>query len=185
MIEIEKKYRLTKQQFEQVQEDLKEFEAEYIGEEFEENNLYSNEEFLSRLAVIRLRKIGKKTILTYKQTIENETGYKKQIEHETAVENAEQIEAIIKYLGLSKKVVYEKRRKTWKFRQVEVVLDELPFGIFMEIEGSYTAIAEAEMFLETENFEQETKTYPYLTLELGEKNGEICEARFYEKIKKV
>jgi adenylate cyclase class 2 len=178
MIEIEKKYRLTKEQFEHVQEDLKEFEAEFIGEDFEENNLYGNEEFEEKKAVLRLRKIDEKTILTYKQWISNETGFKQQIEHETAVEDAKQIEEIIKYLGLFKGIVYEKRRKTWKFRDAEVVLDELPFGLFMEIEGSFTAIAEAEMFLDAETFEVENKTYSTLTLELGRKNGQLIEARF-------
>lgn len=178
MIEIEKKYRLTKEQFKQVQEDLKEFEAEYIGEDFEENNLYGNDEFKEKKAVLRLRKIAEKTILTYKQWISNETGFKQQIEHETAVEDAEQIEEIIKYLGLFKGVVYEKRRKIWKFRETEVVLDELPFGLFMEIEGSIMAISEAEMFLDAESFEVENKTYSTLTLELGKKNGQVIEARF-------
>ncbi len=178
MIEIEKKYRLTKEQFKTVENDLKEFEAEYLGEDFEENNLFGNEELKEKLAAVRLRKIGKLTILTYKQTIPNKMGVKQQIEYETAVEDAEQIEEILKYLGLTKKLVYEKRRKTWKFRNAEVVLDELPFGLFMEIEGSITTIAEAEMFLEAEKFEPETKTYPLLTNELGKRNGEVIEARF-------
>lgn len=178
MIEIEKKYRLTDEQFEQVKVDLEEFGAEYIGEDFEENNLFGNEEFKIKKAVIRLRKIEDRTILTYKQAVASDSGVKRQIEHETVVEDAEQIEEIIKYLGLVKKVVYEKHRKTWKFRDVEVVLDKLPFGLFMEIEGSFTAIAEAEMFLEAERFEVENETYPRLTLKLGTQNGEVIEARF-------
>lgn len=178
MIEIEKKYRLSKEQYEQVQEDLKEFKAEYIREDFEENSLYGNEEFKVRKAVIRLRKIEDKTILTFKESLGNDLGVKRQREHETVVEDAEQIEEIIKCIGLEKNIVYEKRRKTWKFRDVEVVLDELPFGLFMEIEGSLMAIAEAEMFLEADSFEVENETYAYLTLKLGKKNGQLTEARF-------
>lgn len=181
MIEIEKKYRLTKEQFERVKADLDEFDAEYIGEDFEENILYGNKEFEMRKAVLRIRKIVGKTILTYKQFIPNPTGAKKHIEHETAVEDAEQTEKIIQYLGLEKKIIYEKRRMSWKFRDVEVVLDKLPFGLFMEIEGSITAIREAKMFLEAEDFEIENKTYPFLTFESGRKIDGIIEARFLIK----
>ncbi len=81
-------------------------------------------------------------------------------------------------MGLVKNLVYEKRRKTYKFRDVEIVLDELPFGFFMEIEGSFTAIAEAEMFIGAEDFEIEHETYPRLTARLGKQNGDAVEARF-------
>src|SRR5207237_5465712 len=110
------------------------------------------------------------------QRIQNQTAYKHQIEHETVVENAEELEKIIESLDFYKKLIYEKRRKTWRFREVEIVLDELPFGDFMEIEGSITAIAEAEMFLGIEDFETEHKTYPRLTGEFGVRNGKINEA---------
>ena len=77
-------------------------------------------------------------------------------------------------------LVYEKRRRTWNFRTVEIVLDSLPFGEFMEIEGSLTAIAEAEMFLGAEDFEVVPETYPNLTLKFGTKNGDVVEARFVD-----
>jgi hypothetical protein len=61
---------------------------------------------------------------------------------------------------------------------VEVVLDELPFGSFMEIEGPLTAIAEAEMLLGIEDLEVEHETYPRITARLGKLNNGIIEARF-------
>jgi len=179
-VETEKKYRLTKDQYDQVQADLKEFKAEYIGEDFEENNLYGNDFLKDKGAVIRVRKIDDKTILTYKQFVTNHSGIKQHIENETAVTDSEQIDAIIEHLGFERRMVYEKRRKTWKFRKVEVVLDELPFGLFMEIEGEMMAIAEAEMFLGADEFEAEQRTYPYLTKELGVRAENRIEARFGE-----
>src|SRR5436190_258331 len=115
--EIEKKYRLNEAQKADVWESLEEIGAEFIGEDFEENILFSNDDLIEKQAVLRLRR-------------------------------------------------------------VEIVLDILPFGDFMEIEGSLTAIAEAEMFLGAEDFEVVPETYPNLTLRFGKRNGDLIEARF-------
>lgn len=57
-------------------------------------------------------------------------------EHETAVEDAEALAAILAGLGYREAVVYEKRRETWHVSMCEVVIDELPrLGWFAEIEG--------------------------------------------------
>jgi adenylate cyclase class 2 len=157
---------------------LEEIGAQFQCEDVEENTLYRGGALDERRAVLRVRKIGDKTVLTYKRRIQNEFDIKQQIEHETEIANSEEIVKIIENLGFIASLVYEKRRKTWKFREVEIVLDELPFGLFMEIEGSITAIAEAEMFLEAEDFEVEHETYPRLTAKYGKKNGALMEARF-------
>lgn len=177
-IEIEKKYCLNEAQKQFVLNSLKEIGAQYKGEDFEENTIYGGEVLEEKCAVLRVRKTQDKTILTFKQRIQNEFDIKQQIEHETEVSNAEEIQNIIEKLGFVPRLVYEKRRKTWRFRQVEIVLDELPFGLFLEIEGSITAIAEAEMFLGIEEFTVEHETYPSLTFEFGKHRGDLIEARF-------
>ena len=177
-IETEKKYRLTEEQFKQMPEELKEIGAEFCGEDFEENMIFGGAGLSENNAILRIRKTQNKTILTYKKRIQNEFSVKQQIEHETEVKDFEAIEKIVESLGLVKNLVYEKRRRTWKFRSVEIVLDELPFGFFMEIEGEFTAIAEAEMFIGAEDFETEHETYPRLTAKLGKQNGNAIEARF-------
>ena len=177
-IEIEKKYRLNTRQYVRLSIVLEEIGAQFQGEDFEENTLYRGGVLDEKNAVLRVRKIADKTILTYKRRIQNEFDIKQQIEHETEIVDAEEIENIIENLGFVRSLVYEKRRHTWNFRQVEIVLDELPFGLFMEIEGSITAIAEAEMFLGAEDFAVEHETYPRLTAKYGKKNGELIEARF-------
>ncbi len=177
-IETEKKFILSNDQREQVLASLKEFGAKYIGEDFEENTLYSGGILGEKRAVLRIRKIGDKTILTFKEPIANDSGIKQQIEYETAVEKSEELEKIIESLDFKKALVYEKRRQTWNFRAVEVVLDELPFGHYMEIEGSMMAIAEAEMLLDIEHLEVENETYPHLTQRFGVQNEKLVEARF-------
>ena len=177
-IEIEKKYRLSREQTEYVSEALKEFGADYEGEDFEENILYRGGALDAQDAVLRIRKIGERAVLTYKRRLEKENDVKRQIEYETLVENPDELENIIENLDFTKRLIYEKRRRTWRLRGVEVVLDELPFGLFMEIEGSPNAIREAEMILEIEDFPVEHKTYPRLTAELGKRKGDLVEARF-------
>lgn len=177
-IEIEKKYRLSGEQRRFVLNALEEIGAEYKGEDFEENNIFQGGVLSEKGAVLRIRKTENKTLLTFKMRIESEFAIKQQIEYETEVGDAAAVEKIFENLDFRKVLVYEKRRKTWTFRRVEIVLDELPFGDFMEIEGSITSIAEAEMFLDIEDFEVEHETYPRLTARLGKRNGNCVEARF-------
>lgn len=177
-IEIEKKIALSNEHREKVLSGLKEFGAKYIGIEFEENTLYRGGVLDEKSAVLRVRKIGDKTILTYKQPIKHDSGVKQQIEFETIVEKSDELESIIENLGFEKALVYEKRRQNWQFRAVEIVLDELPFGQYMEIEGSVTGIAEAEMLLDIEDFEAENETYPHLTQRFGVLKDDVIEARF-------
>jgi adenylate cyclase, class 2 len=177
-VETEKKYRLTRAQYEEVLANLKELKAEFRGEDFEVNELYGGGILEEQQAILRVRKIQGKTVLTYKRNLRNNLGIKQHTEYETQVSDAQATENIIKSLGFDLEMVYEKRRKTWNLNQVEVVLDELPFGLFMEVEGKVTEIAMIEMLLEAENYEVELNTYPKLTFDLGlEKNG-VIEARF-------
>lgn len=177
-IEIEKKYRLNETRREIVLKNLAQIGAEYQGEDFEENVLFHGGVLVEKQAVLRLRRIGERTILTYKERVENEFDVKHYQEYETEIADFDKSVKIFESLGFHRSMVYEKRRETWHFRDVEIVLDELSFGSFMEIEGSITAIAEAEILLEAEDFETEHETYPHLTAKFGRKNGNLIEARF-------
>lgn len=177
-IEIEKKFTLSNDQRERILASLEEIGAEFTGEDFEENIIYRGGVLMEKGAILRIRKIGEETILTYKEPVNNALAHKQRVEYETKVENADEITSIIESLGFRKSLVYEKRRKKWKFRGVEIVLDELPFGIYMEIEGSITAIAEAEMFIGGEDLEEEYETYPHLTERFGVRLEDVIEARF-------
>ena len=176
--EIERKYRLSADQKAEMLKSLEEIGAAFAGEDFEENILFSSDELLAKRAVLRLRRIGARTILTYKQKIQSDIAAKHHLEHETEVADFDELAKIFENLGYRRSLVYEKRRRTWNFRQVEIVLDTLPFGEFMEIEGSLTAIAETEMFLGAEDYEVVPETYPNLTLKFGTRRGDLIEARF-------
>lgn len=49
-------------------------------------------------------------------------------------------EAIITHLGYQPKLIYEKYRETWQLDEVEIVLDEMPYGNFIEFEGPEAAL---------------------------------------------
>jgi adenylate cyclase class 2 len=177
-IETEQKYRLNRDQADEVIAALNEFGAEFAGEDHEENIIFANDELIARNAVVRVRKIDGRSILTLKMRLPGIGGIKQQVEEETAIADPEAMIRIIEQLGIRRRVVYEKRRRTWKFRSVEVVIDELPFGLYMEIEGAITAIKEAEMLLGIEDLETEYLTYPRLAARYGTLNGDVVEARF-------
>ena len=90
---------------------------------------------------------------------------------------------ILDALAYSPTLVYEKRRATWRLGATEVVIDELPFGWFVEIEGPEEAINAAEQQLELAAAEVEHATYPELTARFGRTRGAILEARFSEQMK--
>jgi adenylate cyclase class 2 len=177
-IEIEKKYRLTEELKADVGIALKEFGAEFVGEDIEENTIFSSDELFEKNAVVRIRRMPDRSVLTFKQRLANTSDAKRQIEYESDISDAEALRSIIESIGLKAAIVYEKRRKTYKFRSVEVVLDELPFGQFMEIEGPLSAIAEAEMLLGIDELEVEHETYPRLAVKYGIRNGDVIESRF-------
>lgn len=177
-IEIEKKYRLTRIERQKVIASLQNSDAEYCGEEFEENTLFMGEGFEEKNAVLRIRRVGERTILTYKQRFSSHSAIKFQREDETEVSDANAMTAIIIAMGFLPSLIYEKKRKTWRMDNVEIVVDELPFGYYMEIEGDEDGIIKAEKKLGLENFEAEHDTYPLLTRKLGQNNGLIIEARF-------
>lgn len=177
-IEIEKKYRLTREQRERLMVRLRESGATHEGEEFEENTLYAGGNLDVKRQVLRLRRVGGKAILTYKERHASESAIKQHREDETGVEDVEALVAILDALGYKPTLVYEKRRSTWQWKNAEIVVDELPFGLFVEIEGEVNVITEVEQLLGLNEAEAEMATYPDLTRQYGQKRGDVMEARF-------
>jgi adenylate cyclase, class 2 len=177
-LEIEKKYRLTPRDRDRIVASLADVGATSVGRDFEENTIFANDRLRDASAVVRIRKVSDRAVLTYKRRLLSESDLKKQIEYETVVADAAMAEAILMEIGLQPQLVYEKYRDTWQLRSVEVVIDELPFGLYMEIEGTIEGIREAEMLLGAGDLETENETYPRLTASLGKRVGEVTEARF-------
>jgi adenylate cyclase, class 2 len=178
VIEVEKKFRLTKRQRDAVLRRLPEVGASLAREEFEENTLYSGPGLESSTCVLRLRRVGGRATLTYKRRLPGSSAIKQQREEETAVADAAAMEAILEALGYQPSMVYEKRRQTWMLGETEIVIDVLPFGLFMEIEGRVNAIRVVERKLGLKGLRAESATYPQLTQKHGKSLDGLIEARF-------
>ena len=157
---------------------LPEIAAGSHTERFEENIIFTGPGLERGLAALRLRRISTGAILTYKERIPSKNAVKHQREEETEVGDAEATIAILESLGFTPRLVYEKRRSIWKVRDAEVVLDELAFELFMEIEGSEAEINAIAQQLDIPDLEPEYSTYPYLTQLHGKANGSVIESRF-------
>jgi adenylate cyclase class 2 len=96
--------------------------------------------------VLRLRQ-DQHARLTYKGPVDASSGVADRQEIETGVEDLETTRRILEALGYRVSVSYEKYRTTYRLQDAEVVLDELPFGKFVEIEapGAETIRQAAEM----------------------------------------
>jgi adenylate cyclase, class 2 len=178
MIEVEKKYRLTKRQRDTVLKRLPEIGAQLEGEDFEENTLYNGEVLQDRACVLRLRRVKGRATLTFKKRLPGVAAIKQQREEETAVDDPDAMAAILESLGFTASLVYEKRRQTWRLGQTEIVIDVLPFGLFMEIEGRANEIKSVERRLGMKGLRAEHATYPQLTAKHGKRYDGLIEARF-------
>lgn len=176
-VEIEKKYRLSPKRRDQIIAELQSLATSYHGEDLEENVIFGGDR-LSSGSIVRIRKTEDRTLLTFKRRIGDASDAKHQLEYETEVSSADAIEQIVRELGLHPRTIYEKRRMTWHIRNAELVIDELPFGLYMEIEGSLTEIREVELLLGLDDLEIEHETYPRLTTRLGHNRDGVIEARF-------
>lgn len=86
--------------------------------------------------LLRLRQ-DNQAILTYKGVAADPTTteVKRREELEVVVSDFDTAALILARLGFTPRQVYEKYRETFRLGAVEVVLDEMPFGYFVELEG--------------------------------------------------
>ena len=101
------------------------------------NALYDlpGQKLRKRGQMLRLRKYGRRWTLTHKAKSQD-ARHKTRVELETAVDNGEQMDTILRALGFSPSFRYEKYRAEWSDGRGHVLVDETPIGDFGEIEGA-------------------------------------------------
>jgi len=103
----------------------------------ERNVRYDNAErsMMDSGIVVRLRQ-DYRTLLTYKEpSAQKDDVALTRFEVSVEVDNFDAMQIILEKLGYTRVMVYEKQRTTYLLHNAEVVLDEMPYGDFMEIEG--------------------------------------------------
>ncbi|HEX2995957.1 MAG TPA: class IV adenylate cyclase [Anaerolineales bacterium] len=84
--------------------------------------------------VLRLRQ-DTAARLTYKGASKKEGGILSREEIEFVVDDFEKARRFLEALGYQKLAYYEKYRTTYELTETFIMLDELPYGSFLEIEG--------------------------------------------------
>lgn len=122
---------------EDLREQLREMEAERLAAANSEDNwIYDrNDELKSSKRLLRLRIDRQGARLTFKGPPRFESGIKVRIEHETEVDDSDQIHSILENLGYQVFRRYQKKREEWHLGGVTVALDHTPIGDFVEFEG--------------------------------------------------
>jgi adenylate cyclase, class 2 len=124
---------------------LVEMGATVRPEVFESNIRFedADETFKKKGELLRLRKDGS-CRLTYKSRPPRpDPEYKVYKELEVEVSDFNVMTRILQSLGFRQAQIYEKRRRVFAWDEVELCLDRMPFGTFLEIEGPRQSIRNA------------------------------------------
>jgi adenylate cyclase class 2 len=97
--------------------------------------------------VLRLRQTPAGGFLTLKGPRVPGLVLKMREERETAVEDVDEVRAILAGLGYRPVFRYQKYRESWSWRGQELEIDETPIGTFIEIEGDEEGIRAAAIAL--------------------------------------
>ena len=138
--------------------------AETLGRYFETNIRFEDEahQLVKKRSLLRLRK-DRKTSLTYKsEPSESDNEFKVLNELEVEVGNFEMMHRILESIGFHKDQIYEKWRETFRIEDSTLCIDEMPFGTFLEIEGTRHDIKTLAQSLDF-NWEQRI-LWNYLTI---------------------
>lgn len=117
---------------------LRELEARLVQTRVLELNLrfdLSDGTLRNTFRVLRLRQ-DEQAILTYKGAGKSIDGIRAREEWEVVVSDFATMQKILESLGYLIQFTYEKYRTTYSLDETLVMLDEMPYGCFVEIEGA-------------------------------------------------
>ena len=111
----------------------------------------------------RIRVESDQHVLTVKVRPKRKTKYFERKEYSIVIDNEKEGIKILKLLGFDRIRKFSKKRQEWSFPNVEICLDKLYFGTFLEIEGEKKQI---EIMIKNLGFEKRERiTKAYLALE--------------------
>ncbi len=139
---------------------------------FERNLRYENaaRTLTAQGIVLRLRQ-DEGAKLTFKSGESSQDGIFKRFEAEVAVSDFATMDVILRRLGYEVALIYEKYRTTYALGDAEVVLDELPYGNFTEIEADAETIERLVSELGLGGYRRMTGSYTEIFAELKMRLG--------------
>jgi len=145
----------------QIQQQLDDIGASLIKPRtYEHNTRFDNESgsFIDNKRVLRLRR-DNNIRLTYKSPAEVINGISQREEIELTVDDFDAMQLILDRLGYHPSMVYEKYRTTYQYMDCEIVLDEMPYGNFTEIEGTTEQIEQVIQNLNWDHYSRIPHSY--------------------------
>ncbi|MCU1349866.1 MAG: uncharacterized protein JWO56_2896 [Acidobacteria bacterium] len=145
-------------------------------ETFEDNIVLDRRgELRTRGALLRVRKFGKYSLVTFKGPMSIEGGIKSREEVQTGIESFELAIQLFDSLGYKPVFRYQKFREVWRVKDVEVVLDRTPIGDYFEIEGPVDVIREVSAGLGMNMEHALRQTYADLYRQARRTRGDLPE----------
>jgi len=167
--EVEIKFKIDNPNF--IRKILKRKGMHFIGKAFEKTFRFdtTDKNLEQRGQFLRVR-TGFKNVITFKRKIKNEE-FKEREEVELEISDAEKMKMILENLGFTKILIMEKYREKWRSDDIEIVIDRLPMGMFIEIEGEEKVIKETVKTLGFDFKDRITGTYWDLWREFSKKEN--------------
>lgn len=147
-----------------IKQRLQALNAELVTDRvFERNTRYENEAktLTQDGIVVRLRQ-DNRVRLTYKDGGTTTEGVIERFEAEVTVDDFSTMDVILDKLGYQAHMTYEKYRTTYALNDTEIVLDELPYGHFVEIEGAIKDISNMITLLHLDDVQKIPMSYTRL-----------------------
>ena len=139
-LEIEVKFHLP--EIKPLRDSLLAIDAIHCGRVFETNIRFENvsNSLRKQGILLRLRK-DDRIRLTFKSSLSRpDTQFKVHRELEVEVGNFDACHSILKGLGFHQEQTYEKWRETFVLNNTKFLIDTMPYGVFLEIEGQKSSI---------------------------------------------
>jgi adenylate cyclase class 2 len=140
----------------------------------EDNVLFDDPDMLitRKGCLLRIRTRPGEGILTFKGQGRVEGGAKVRSEREVRVEDPGTLRAILEGVGLASIYRYQKYRTEFELDGVQIAVDELPFGNFLELEGPLESIGTVAGRLGFSSESFLSSTYRNLHQEHSDRTGE-------------
>jgi adenylate cyclase, class 2 len=134
--------------------------------------------------VLRLRQ-DTRARLTYKADRSNTNGISARTELEVEVSDFDTTDLLLKSLGYIPAWFYEKYRTTYDLMECEVVLDEMPYGNFVEVEGTQETIEQVLNALGLAQRPRIPESYSTLFFRLKKRLGLTFDELTFENFRNV
>ncbi len=134
--EIEIKIELTSEEFSNFTKDIADFNFEKTFGYFKKDFSNIQEGIFPRIKCIKGKK--KEIILGVKVKVGNNNQFFEREETEVKIDENEDVNNlrdVLKSLGFSQEIIFEKKRRNIIKDNITISFDELPFGFFVEFEG--------------------------------------------------